>query len=90
MFNSQHAAVDLASRGATEYLRMDDSYSPQFHRQNQAIRQRAVHPDSPIPPPPESLTKFTKPPQELLGNVKSRLDKLREVADVKKGIHVLN
>lgn len=64
---------------------MEDAYSPQLHRLNHAIRLRAVHPNKPIAPPPEILTKFTKPPQELLEKVKPTLDKLHEVADVKKG-----
>jgi ATP-dependent DNA helicase 2 subunit 2 len=37
----------------TEYIPIEETYSPMVHRLNQAIRQRAVHPDAPVIPPSE-------------------------------------
>ena len=64
---------------------MTETYSPILHRLDQAIRWRAVYPDEPIPPPYEILTRYSKPPEELVAKSKRRLQKLIAVADVKKG-----
>jgi ATP-dependent DNA helicase 2 subunit 2 len=38
----------------TEYMPIEETYSPMVHRLNQAIRQRAIHPGEPITPPSET------------------------------------
>ncbi|KKK18842.1 hypothetical protein P175DRAFT_0451518 [Aspergillus ochraceoroseus IBT 24754] len=63
---------------------LEDSFSPILHRVNAAIRGRAIHPNDPIPPPAKVLTQFSQPPEDLLENSKDYLQKLIEVADVKK------
>lgn len=39
--------------GPTEYMTIDEMFSPIIHRINQAIRQRAMYPEHPIASPPE-------------------------------------
>ncbi|GES62790.1 ATP-dependent DNA helicase II subunit 2 [Aspergillus terreus] len=67
-----------------EGLPIEDSFSPVLHRINAAIRSRAIHPNEPIPPPSERLTKFSHPADELVEKSKKYLEKLMEVAEVKK------
>ncbi|XRM38234.1 ATP-dependent DNA helicase yku80 [Aspergillus tubingensis] len=68
----------------TEYLPIDDSFSPVLHRIDSAVRHRAIHPNDPIPPPAPVLTKFSHPPDDLVEKSKKYLDKLVAVSDVKK------
>ena len=67
-------------------MQMTDTFSPVLHRIDQAVRWRAVHPMEPIPPPYEILTRFSKIPHDLEAASKSKLTKLMEAADVKKGM----
>ncbi|KAL6713442.1 ATP-dependent DNA helicase yku80 [Lecanora helva] len=82
--------MDLSSFGRTEegdpteYMPMTDTYSPILHRLDQAVRWRAVRPDEPVPPPYEILTRYSKPPEELVAKSKRRLEKLVAAANVKK------
>ena len=62
-----------------------DVYSPILHRVDQGIRWRAIHPTEPIPPPYEILTKYSKPPADLLASSEKQLKKLTAAAGVKKG-----
>ncbi|SLM37327.1 ku family dna [Lasallia pustulata] len=68
----------------TEYMPMEETFSPVLHRVDQAIRWRAVHPDEPVPPPYEILTRFSKQPEELQVKAKRYLEKLVAAAEVKK------
>lgn len=68
-----------------ETFPIDDSYSPVLHRIDNAIRARAIHSDQPILPPSERLTKYSHPPEDLIQNSQKHLEKLIEIADVKKG-----
>ncbi|MCJ1284175.1 ATP-dependent DNA helicase II subunit 2 [Xylographa opegraphella] len=83
-------SLDLSSFGRDddgkpmEYMQMTDTFSSVLHRIDQAVRWRAVHPEEPIPPPYDILTKFTKIPDELEAGSKLQLVKLREAANVKK------
>lgn len=52
---------------------------------NQAIRNRAVNPDAPLPPVAEILTRFTHPPEPLIAKAKTEIDGLIKAAEVKKG-----
>jgi ATP-dependent DNA helicase 2 subunit 2 len=69
----------------TEYMPIDDTYSPLIHRINQAIRRRGVQPNEAVTPPAEILTKYSNPPSELVSESARQLEKLVEAADVKKG-----
>lgn len=51
---------------------------------NQAIRNRAVDPDAPLPPVADILTRFSHPPESLIAKAKSEIDGLIEAAEVKK------
>lgn len=42
----------------TEYMTIDETYSPGVHRIHQAIRHRAIHPDGEISEPAAVLTKW--------------------------------
>lgn len=74
----------------TEYMPIEDTYSPLVHRLNQAIRRRGVQPDEPVTPPADILTKYSVPPPELVSESASQLQKLVEAADVKKGMFSLH
>ncbi|MCJ1432282.1 ATP-dependent DNA helicase II subunit 2 [Xylographa pallens] len=83
-------SLDLSSFGKDddgnpmEYMQMTDTFSSVLHRIDQAVRWRAVHPEQPIPPPYDILTKFSRIPDDLEVSSKSKLIKLMEAADVKK------
>jgi ATP-dependent DNA helicase 2 subunit 2 len=64
---------------------IEDSFSPVLHRINQAVKERAIYPDEQVSKPADILVKYSRPPQELLEASETRLKKLIEVADVKKG-----
>lgn len=68
----------------TEYMPMEDTYSPVLHRVSQVIRHRAVYPNTGIPPVNEILTKYSHPPQDLVREAKPTLDKILAAADIKK------
>ena len=74
-------------RNPIEYLRPEDTYSPVLHRINQVIGYRAVHPNEPLPPPIEVLTKYSQPPEELVKGSEKVRKKMIEAFDVKKGGH---
>lgn len=69
----------------TEYMAIEDTYSPIIHRINQGIRRRAVQPSEPVAPPADILVKFSNPPSELVSQSVTRLKTLINAADVKKG-----
>jgi len=83
-------SMDLSTAGRdeegepTEYMQIEETYSPMVHRVNQAIRQRAVHPSDGINPPSEILMKWSHPPTEVVSKSAPQLDKLMAAADVKK------
>lgn len=82
--------MDLSTFGTdengepAEYMPMEETFSPLYHRIEQAKRWRALHPMDPVPPIPEVLMKYSKPPEGLQNNVQSTLKRLIKAADVKK------
>lgn len=82
--------MDLSTFGANEndepaeYMAMEETFSPLYHRIEQAKRWRAVHPQDPVPPIPDVLTRYSKPPEKLQKNAQSALQQLTRAADVKK------
>ncbi|RHZ68144.1 ATP-dependent DNA helicase 2 subunit KU80 [Aspergillus thermomutatus] len=77
--------VDIDEDGnPVEGLPIDDSFSPVLHRIDSAIRYRAIHPNDPVPPPSENLTRLSQPPPDLVEKSKRYLEKLMAAADVKK------
>ena len=83
-------SMDLSTFGEdeegepAEYIKMEDTFSPLYHRIEQAKRWRAIHPLDPIQPTPEVLTRYSKPPEALLQNSQTALERLTKTADVKK------
>lgn len=73
------------TRQPTEYMPIQETYSPTIHRINQAIRHRAIHPDGKIEPPADVLMQWSNPPAELIEKSASELNALQKAADVKKG-----
>ena len=69
----------------TEYMPIEETYSPILHRINQGIRRRATHPTEPVAPPADILIKYSHPPPKLVSKAASELNTLIEVASVKKG-----
>jgi ATP-dependent DNA helicase 2 subunit 2 len=82
--------MDLSTLGTdedgepAEYMPMDETFSPLYHRIEQAKRWRAVHPKDPVPPIPEVLIKYSNPPEDLQNNAQSSLKRLIKAANVKK------
>ena len=72
-------------RNPTDYLKLEDAFSPVLHHVDQAVRFRASNPLEPVPPPHAILTKYSKPPQELIQTSRHALEKLKLEAAVKKG-----
>ncbi|KAI9679822.1 MAG: ATP-dependent DNA helicase II subunit 2 [Caeruleum heppii] len=68
----------------SEYMPMEDTFSPVVHRIDQVTRWRAVHPTEPLPPPYDVLTKFSNPPEELLQAAQPHLNDAIAAANVKK------
>jgi ATP-dependent DNA helicase 2 subunit 2 len=73
------------SSNPAEYATIDENFNPTIHRIVHAIKDRAVHPDGPVPEMPEILTRFSAPPQELIQSTKAEIDTLIQAAEVKKG-----
>ena len=88
--NSYVDKMDLSTFGKddegnnVEYASMDETPSPALHRVSQAIRHRAIFPDSEPPPPQEALTEYSHPPKALVEDAQSSLDRVISTADVKK------
>ncbi|OJJ51346.1 hypothetical protein ASPZODRAFT_127412 [Penicilliopsis zonata CBS 506.65] len=77
--------VDVDENGEpVETLPIDDSYSALVHRLDSAIRYRAVHPQGPVPPPSDILTRFSLPPENLVKKGEKYLENLIAAAEVKK------
>jgi ATP-dependent DNA helicase 2 subunit 2 len=68
-----------------EYMPIEKTYSPTVHRINQGIRRRATHPNEPVEPPADILTKYSRPPPGLITKAAPDLAALIKAADVKKG-----
>lgn len=83
-------SMDLSNFGKdddgepTEYMPMDETYSPMLHRINQVIKHRAVFPEADAPSPAEILIRFSNPHPDLVDQSQSKLDRLVKAADVKK------
>lgn len=82
------AGVLRSCREQINALPIDDSYSPLLHRVDSAIRYRAIHPNEPMPPVSERLTKLSHPPADLIEKSKKYLERLVEASDVKKGSYL--
>ncbi|KAH8153276.1 uncharacterized protein LAJ45_02863 [Morchella importuna] len=82
-------SMDLSNFGEdeegnpSEYITVEDTYSPIVHRINQVVRWRAIHPNEPIPPPYEVLLKYSKVPEGLLEKIEDPLGKLIAACDIK-------
>jgi len=68
----------------SEYMPIDETYSPMLHRINQVIKHRAIYPETPPPPPYETLTRYSRPPSNLLQTAQPALERVIAAADVKK------
>ncbi|KAI5465546.1 SPOC like C-terminal domain-containing protein [Mariannaea sp. PMI_226] len=83
-------AMDLSTYGIdddgnpAEYAALDDTYNPLIHRIGHAVKTRAIHPEKPVPDTPSILLRFSRPPDDLIEKVQSRVDTLIEAAEVKK------
>ncbi|KAH9827461.1 ATP-dependent DNA helicase II subunit 2 [Teratosphaeria destructans] len=83
-------SMDLSTFGkvdegkATEYAPPDETVNPIIHRINQVIKHRAVNPDADPPEPYELLTRYSRPPDELVEKAEPALHRVRESAQVKK------
>jgi ATP-dependent DNA helicase 2 subunit 2 len=78
-------AMSNSTSAPDEWCKMEDTYSPLVNRINQAIRHRATHPNGKMPTPYEVLTRYTKPPTELVEASSKYLAALIAEADIKAG-----
>lgn len=69
---------------------MDEYFSPMIHRIQQAIKQRAVHPESLVPELPDAIARLTRQPENLQEQSRDILQKLVQKADIKKGRSFVN
>lgn len=84
-------AMDLSTFGRdddgepTEYMKLEDTYSPLLHRVNHIIRWRATNNiyDT-LPEPPQILTKYSVPPADLVAQSEKQLTSLIKAGDVKR------
>ena len=67
-----------------ELLPMDDTFSPVLHTIDGAIRNRAVHPDKPLPPKPELFATYARQPEHLQEASRPALERLINASEVKK------
>ncbi|KAK5136407.1 hypothetical protein LTR08_003533 [Meristemomyces frigidus] len=79
-------SMDLSTLGEEggEYAVPDETYSPMLHRIAQVIKHRAIHPNEAPPAPYEILTRFSRPPDNLIAKTQRELDRVIKAADVKK------
>ncbi|SZF01564.1 unnamed protein product [Blumeria hordei] len=83
-------AMDISSFGRnqegtpTEFMPIEETYSPSVHRIYHSITQRAMYPDRPLIPPPEVLMKIAKPPLRLAMQTNDQLQELIRVSEVEK------
>ena len=75
-------SMDLTNIDGEEYARMEDTFSPALHRIEDAKKWRAVHASDSMPPIPEYLVKYSKPPSDQIDQ--SILQNLIKAANVKK------
>ena len=86
---SRTRKLTKACRNPAEYAALEDLYSPIIHRVNQAVRARAVAPESNIAAVPDILKKYSEAPEALIKQARPQIDSLKKVADLKKGM-ILN
>ncbi len=70
--------------GETEYAPLDETYSPMLHRINQVIKHRAVYPQADPPKIYDVLTRYSKPPDELVRAAHKPLQAVIEAGEVKR------
>lgn len=68
----------------SEYVLVDETFSPVLHRIDQVVRWRAVHPDEDLPPVHEVLVKYEKPDSKLMEAAQQTLASLVEACGVKE------
>ncbi|KAF2738856.1 ATP-dependent DNA helicase-like protein II [Polyplosphaeria fusca] len=69
----------------TEYMKIEDTFSPLLHRISNIIRWRATNPTaSELPPPAAILTKYSAPPADLQEQSGPQFAALKKAADVKR------
>jgi len=76
-------SMDLTAK-EDEDVDMEATFSPLYHRIEDAVKYRAVHTRDPVPPVSETLMRYSKPSDTLLSRSQSALNRLRNAADVKK------
>ncbi|TVY78109.1 ATP-dependent DNA helicase II subunit [Lachnellula suecica] len=70
---------------STEYMPIEDTWSPAIHRTNQAIRTRAVEPSKPVEEAKDGIfMQWSQPPDDLVKKAAPALQKLVKAADVKQ------
>lgn len=83
-------AMDISNFGRneegtpTEFMPIEETYSPSVHRIYHSITQRAMYPDRLLITPPEVLTKISKPPPRLAMQTNDQLQELIRVSEVEK------
>jgi ATP-dependent DNA helicase 2 subunit 2 len=68
----------------TEYATITDTYNPRQNHMEDVIKFRAIHPIDPLEQPYSILTRYSKPPKELVEYAQGGLNDVIKAADVKK------
>jgi len=77
-------SMSLAPQASDELLAMDDTFSPVLHTVEAAIKHRAVHHDTSLPPKNPLFLSYSQPPPDLLTSAQPALSRLIAAASVKK------
>ncbi|KAF2758088.1 ATP-dependent DNA helicase II subunit 2 [Pseudovirgaria hyperparasitica] len=82
-------AMDLSTAGkdddgdVCEYATMDQTFSPVLHNVNQNIQWRAARGDQSLAPVLEILTRYSRPPDDLVTSATTEINTLVKRSDVK-------
>jgi hypothetical protein len=83
-------AMDLVDPTSTEdnsrsFFDVNESYSPAIHNIQNTLLFRMANGEGELPPPPEVLTRFMRPPREVVERAKGARERLKETMGVKYG-----
>ncbi len=83
-------AMDLVDPDSTEddpksFFDVHESYSPAIHNIQNTLLFRMANGEGELPPVPEVLTRFMRPPREVVDRAKGARERLREALGVKYG-----
>ncbi|RMZ78731.1 hypothetical protein DV737_g3787, partial [Chaetothyriales sp. CBS 132003] len=67
-----------------EAFALDDTFSPALHTIEGAIKHRAIYPQAPLPPKPQTFLAYSKPPEHVGQAAQAAVDRVVKAAEIKK------